>query len=90
MSVETLEFGEEMRIRKMAVDDPDRIIRIERRDQVVSGFTNGLHVPGGDVAGSPDQSKTLHVASCFNGLTVSGAPGQCAATIASIWSSFVG
>jgi len=55
MAVEALELGEEMRVRKMAVEDADRIIRIEGNDKIASGLLDGLHVTGSDVAGGSDK-----------------------------------
>src|SRR5690606_26021719 len=55
--VEALELGEEVRLGKVAVDDPDRIVRVVRRHQAVAGIADRLHVPGGDVAGRADQGE---------------------------------
>src|SRR5687767_12081004 len=59
MTVESLELGEEIRFREVPVDDADAVIRVERRDQLIVGVADGLHVPRRDVAGGADQGETL-------------------------------
>jgi hypothetical protein len=55
MAIETLEFCEEICIRKVAVNYADRIVDIQRRHQRVPCIPNSLHVSGRDVASRPDQ-----------------------------------
>ena len=58
--VEPLEFGKEMRIRKIAVDDADGIVRIEGDLQIAANGLDRLHVARRDVAGGADQRKARH------------------------------
>ena len=60
MAVEPLEFGEEMRIRKVAIDDADRIVRIKCNLQIAADGFHGLHVARRNVAGGADQRKARH------------------------------
>ncbi|MOA12516.1 hypothetical protein D3C78_1325190 [compost metagenome] len=60
MFQETLELGEELALRRDAVDDADRVVDVVGRDQYVAGFLDGAHVTGGDVTGSADQGEVFH------------------------------
>ena len=57
MAVEPLELGEEGAVGEIAVDDPDGVAGIERRDQPVAGRRDRLHVPRRDIAGRADQRE---------------------------------
>ena len=59
MPVEALELGEEMGVRKEGVDDPHRIVGVERGVQHPADVPDGLHVPNRDVAGRPDKAEGL-------------------------------
>ena len=58
--IEPLELREEMRLRKMAVDDADGIIGIEGNPEIAPQGLDGLHVTRGDVAGGADQGEACH------------------------------
>jgi len=47
--VETLEFGKEIGLGEVAVDYPDRIVGVERSDQIIAGLADGDHVARGDI-----------------------------------------
>jgi hypothetical protein len=61
MSVEALELGEEISLREVAVDDPNRVIRIQGRHQRISGVADCDHVPGCNVTCGADESEAFHV-----------------------------
>ena len=63
VTVKALELGEEIGIREMAVNNPDRIVRIVCRNQYVAGLLDRLHMTGSDVTGGTDQCEILHAAS---------------------------
>ena len=50
MPVESFEFREKSRIRKIGVYDTYGIILIQRSDKVVARLLDGLHMSRGDVA----------------------------------------
>jgi hypothetical protein len=52
--VETLEFGEEIGIGKIRIDDADRIALIDGSHYGVAGAPYGLHVARGNIAGGSD------------------------------------
>ena len=49
MPVEALVFGEEFAVVKIAVEQPDRVMRIARRQQPVAGFFDCLKVSRRDI-----------------------------------------
>ena len=57
MPVEALELGEEMRLREMAVDDPDGIVRVEGDLEIAAHGLDGLHMARRDIAGGTDQCE---------------------------------
>ena len=58
--VEKLEFGEKGRVGKVAVQYPDRILRVIGGYQRSASFADRLHVTGGDIAGGAEQGKAGH------------------------------
>src|SRR6516162_8943808 len=58
--IEPLELGEEMRIRKMAVKNADRVVRIVSDLEIAPDGTDCLHMARCDIARSPDQRKGRH------------------------------
>lgn len=63
MVVETLELGEELTLRREAVDDADRVVDVVGTGQLVAGVLDGTHVARGDVAGSADKGESFHAVS---------------------------
>src|SRR5690348_2545937 len=60
MPIESLELGEKIGLRKIAVDDAHRIARIQRGNHLVASILDGFHVPWGNVTRGADQSEVLH------------------------------
>jgi hypothetical protein len=60
VAVEALELGEEARIREKAVEDSHRVAVVERRDEIVAGLLDRLHVARRDIACGADQREILH------------------------------
>jgi hypothetical protein len=63
MPIEPFELGEEMRLREVAVDDPDGVVAVERSNQNVAGRLDRHHVTRCDVAGGADQGEAFHCSS---------------------------
>jgi hypothetical protein len=61
VAVEALELGEEIGCGKVAVDDADAVVGVERGDQPVAGVLDGAHVARGDEAGGADEGEGLAV-----------------------------
>ncbi len=57
VTIETLEFGKEMRVRKIRVNDSDGIFGIDSGYDLASDFLDCLHVARSDIAGRPDQCE---------------------------------
>ena len=57
VTIEPLELGKEMRIRKMAVEDADGVVRIVGNLQIAADSLDRLHVARRDISGSSDQCK---------------------------------
>ena len=55
--VEALEFGKKRRLRKMTVDDSNRIIGIDRDLKIAANGFDRLHVAGRHIAGRSDQRE---------------------------------
>ena len=53
MAIEALDLGEEPALGKVAVEDADGVVCVDRRDEPVPGVVDGLEVPGDDEAGGP-------------------------------------
>ena len=60
VAVKALDFREEARLREVAVEDPHRVVRVDRRDQLVARVSDGLEVLGGDVAGRTEEREVGH------------------------------
>ena len=60
MAIEPFELDEETRVRKIAVDNADGIVRIEGDLQIAADRLDGLHVPRRDVSGRANESKRCH------------------------------
>jgi hypothetical protein len=61
VAVEALGLGEEIRGGKVAVDNADAVVGVERGDQLVAGIFDGAPVARGDEAGSADEGERLAV-----------------------------
>ena len=61
MAIKALEFGKEMRIRKMAIENADRVIRIKGNHKIAACIFDRLHVAGRNIAGSSDKGVRGHV-----------------------------
>ena len=59
VTVEALELDEEVGIREIAVDDADRVLRVEGDLEIAVDRLDGAHVPRRDVAGGADQGESL-------------------------------
>ena len=59
MSVKSLEFYEEIGIRKIGINDPDTVVYIKGCNQVVMRLMYGLQMPYGNVTGHTYQSEIL-------------------------------
>ena len=51
MAIEALDLGEEPHVERVAIEDADGVVRIDRRDQAVAGVVDRLQVPRRDEAG---------------------------------------
>ena len=60
MLVKALEVGEEICIRRQAVDDAHRVVHVVGGAQAVAGVFDGAHVARGNVAGGAYQCKVFH------------------------------
>ena len=60
VAIKALEFGEKVSAGKVAVNDADRIIGVERSHQIVADGLDRLHVAGSDVTGGADKGKVFH------------------------------
>jgi hypothetical protein len=58
--IKPLHFREEVRVRKVRINDPDAIARIHRCDEGASNFLDGFEVAWGDKAPSAHERKSLH------------------------------
>ncbi len=65
--VEALELREEVRVGEVAVEDADRVARVEGDDEAVAGVPDRLHVPRRDVTGSTDQREALQAVNLRSG-----------------------
>ena len=45
-TIESLDFPKELCARKVAVQDADRVVHVDGRDQLVASIANGLHMTG--------------------------------------------
>ena len=61
--VETLELGEELTLRRKAVDNTNRIIDVVGTSELVASVLYGTHVARGDIAGSADKGESFHTVS---------------------------
>ena len=66
MTVEALKLRKKVCIRKVAVDDANRVVGVKRCNQIVAGGFDGLHVARGYVTGGADECEIFHV--FLNGL----------------------
>ncbi|MNE81478.1 hypothetical protein D3C80_1781330 [compost metagenome] len=66
MLEEKFKLGEELALRRDAVDDAHRIIDVVGRDQAVASVFDGPHMPGGNVTSGADQCEILHELSLPN------------------------
>src|SRR5262249_30353413 len=57
MAIEPLELGEEPHVEEIAVENADRVVRIDRGDEPVAGVADRLEVPRRDVAGGTGQRE---------------------------------
>ncbi len=51
MPVEPFDLGEEPHVERIAVEDADRVVRIDRGDEPVAGVPDRLEVPRRDIPG---------------------------------------
>lgn len=58
---EPFKLGEEIALRRNAVDDADRVIDVVRHGQMVAGVLDGTHVARRNVAGGTDEGEIFHV-----------------------------
>lgn len=58
--LKALELGEELAVRRDAVDDADRIVDVISHGQIVAQVFDGPHVARCDVAGCADKCKIFH------------------------------
>ena len=58
-AVEALDLGEERGVGEVAIDDADRVVRIDRRDQRVAGLRDRLHVARRDEACRTDEREVV-------------------------------
>ncbi len=56
-AVEPLDLGEERRVRKIVIDDPHAVVRINRGEKNVAGVSDGFQVAGGDEPGRTDKRE---------------------------------
>lgn len=70
MAIKSLKFGEEIRIWKVAVNDPNGVIGIESGDQDIPGGFNRLHMSRCYIAGSTNQCEISHVYLISNTLCI--------------------
>src|SRR6056297_2459552 len=68
--VKPLEFGEKLRLRKVAIENTDGIIHIHGCYKVVIGVLDGFHMARRDVPSGTDKSKAFHVSSLHNVISV--------------------
>src|SRR3990167_4699636 len=61
MIVETFELGEELALRRKAIDNTYRIIDIVGTSELVAGILDGTHVARCDITGSADKGESFHV-----------------------------
>jgi hypothetical protein len=61
MAVEAFEFGEIGGVGEIAVEDADRVRRIEGRQQVAAVVADRAQVARRDIAGGADESEALLV-----------------------------
>ena len=54
-----LELGEEPDVERIAIEDADGIVRVNRGDQAVSGVGDGAQMPGRDKARHPCHREVL-------------------------------
>src|SRR5262245_30383379 len=59
-TLKTLWLGEKMCLWKIGVYNANRIMRIERSDEVVASIPNCFQVARGDIACCPSQCKICH------------------------------
>ena len=60
MPVEPLEFGKEVRVRKMTVENADRVVRIVGDPQIPANRVDRAHVARCHISGSSYQRKRQH------------------------------
>ena len=60
MSIKSLKFRKEIRVRKIAIHDPDGIRFIQRSNQHIVSIFDGLHMTRSDVTSSAYKCKLLH------------------------------
>ena len=60
VAVEALELGEEAHVERIAVEDADGVVRVDRRDQPVAGVGNRLEMARRNVAGNAGQREVPH------------------------------
>jgi hypothetical protein len=57
MTVEPLKFDKKANVVEVAVQNPDRILGIDSRDQAISGLLYRFEMPRSDIPADPDNSK---------------------------------
>lgn len=60
VTVEPLELSEKTGLGKMTVNDSHRVVRVERRYELITGGLDGLHVPGCDISGRTYKGEIFH------------------------------
>ena len=60
MPVKPLKFSKKMGVRKVAVDDTNGVIRVERGNQIILRFFDGFHMSRCDITCRTDEGKVFH------------------------------